>query len=1032
MFTYHGLKTQIDNARSKTANFYLVDLHVHTIDSHDYPSTHTKPGFVQFIPDDEKGLNSDPEIFSKRMIERAKEKGIRLMAITDHNESDMAEKLSMLSDSGLVILPGIEISVQTNLFPDSEMHILAIFPLGTTSKQIDKVFPPSCEMPPSGKRAGARTNQPLREILKTIREMHGISIAAHVSSTNGARTMVHSQNIDWLQKNYLRRYLKDLKRQNNLTHEENKKLEKLNRDLKPLDDNVQNTYLQFLAEYDFSAVQIQDWTHQEYYSGAHVEALNLSPFACILSSDAHTLADLGCENHRTFVKMTEVGLRGLQKAFLDPGTRIRYDSNIPKEKLRHFLGMSFEGGSFDGEIIGFSDNLTALIGSRGTGKSALIESLRYLLCQPTNSLPNHLDKAIKDRLDFTLRDTELKLFYSDEQGELIVLKRIFGESKTNCFSIDGQPLPEIELPTSSRVSAEIYGWSEIEELSDSPRKQLGLLDRTISDIDSLRLTTKQRIEDLRKNNETIISLSRDIQNLLAKTLGAEEIRIQLNKLTTPELDEAFKSYDRNSLGQLSLINTIKKIDEIESWLLDNGSNRDLQKLLEDTLEVEKAGIGSFPWFNSLSNAFRANAIQVQNFYNLLLKEVRVIRKSIKIHSDELQQELVAIVAQLNSLAEKSGQSDFKSAMSKRKEYSDKLNEIISAEKEIQRKRDEINSLLEVRRKKILPALDQIRSMVYQARSTKVQAISDKLSQLKAGKGISVTIDHLGDKQKFAIALGYQEKGKYSGLFQHIDKYYISKNYPGFYAASFSPHEFIEFFLSNGINNSQLVIRYIKQVKTAKIVRLVTGGIEHCGGKIVEKDRSGQEISSWPEPEHEYIEMSDTEKIWKHLSPLYYQDAINEYYDPDKLKDLLDLDVLDIEDYPRIMLDGRAIEELSPGQRCSALIPIILVEGSNPLVIDQPEDNLDNKHVFDLVVDIIRGLKEQRQIILATHNPNIPVSGDAEQVVVFDAPSKNQCCAIEQGSIDDDQVVRHIKTIMEGGDKAFEMRMKKYNLSKSEL
>ncbi len=1027
MFSYDSLKDQIEDARLKTAKFYLVDLHVHTIDSHDYPSTHSKPGFVISIPEDEKGLGANPDLFSQRLVQRAKERGITLLAVTDHNESDMAEKLSKLSDKGLIILPGIEISVQTNLFPDSEMHILAIFPSGTTSKQIDKVFPPSCEMPPSGKRAGARTNQSLPEILKTIRDMKGISIAAHVSSTNGARTMVHSQNVDWLQRNYLRRYLKERKKQNKLSPEEIQILEKLNNELKPLDDDVQNIYLQFLADHDFSGIQIQDWTHQEYYTGAHVEALNLSPFACILSSDAHTLADLGCENHRTFVKMTEVGLIGLQKAFRDPDTRIRYDSNVPTEKLKRFLGISFEGGSFDGQIIGFSDNLTALIGSRGTGKSALIESLRYLLCQPTNSLPDHLHKAIRDRLDFTLRDTELKLVFSDEQGELIVLKRRLGESKTNCFSIDGQPLPEIELPTSSRVRAEIYGWSEIEELSDSPRKQLGLLDRTVPNVAKLKVEIQQKLEDLRKNNETIVSLSREIQNLLIKTQGAEEMRRQLEKLNKPELNDAFKSFDINSAGQLSLSHIGKKLDEMESWLLNQGQNRDLQKVLNDALAAEKTGLEAFSWFETFSNDFGTSSSKVKSLYDQLLLEVRSLKNSVQKNINQLEQDHIAIEAQLNALAEQSGQSDFKTAMSKRKEYSDRLAEVAAVEKEIQEKKTEINSLFEARHKIILPALDNVRSVVYQARLTKTQAISEKLSLLKAGRGISVTIDHLGDKQKFARALGHQEKSKYSGLFQGIDKFYLSKNYPGYYAAKFSPHEFIEFFLKNEPNNPLLVIRYIRHTKSNEIVRLVTGNIENVGGRLVEKDAAGQELTGWSEAEYEYVEMVDNEKVWKHLSPLYHQDAINENFDPEKLKNLLELDELDIEDYPRILLDGRPIEELSPGQRCSALIPIILVEGRNPLVIDQPEDNLDNKLVFDLVVDIMRGLKEQRQIIVATHNPNIPVSGDAEQVVVFEAPSKNQCCVIEQGSIDDDEIVKNIKLIMEGGDKAFEMRMKKYNL-----
>lgn len=1030
MFSYDGLKTQIDQARLKTANFHLVDLHVHTINSYDYPTTHDKPGFVKTVPESEKELGSDPDLFCQNLVLHAKQKGIRLLAITDHNESDIAEKLSKLSDSALVILPGIEISVQTNLFNDSDIHILAIFPIGTTSKQIDKVFPPSCNIPSSGHRAGARTNQPLKEILKNIRDMHGISVAAHVNSSNGVRTMVLSQNIDWLQKNYLRRFLKERQNQNKITIEENQVLEKLNSQLKPLDDSTQNTYLKFLAEHDFSAIQIQDWTHLQYYEGDHVDSLNLSPFACILSSDAHTIADLGCENHRTYVKMTEIGLSGLQKAFRDPGTRIRYDRTLPTSNLRHFLGMSFEGGSFDGQTIGFSNNLTVLIGSRGTGKSALIESLRYLLCQSTNTLPDHLHKAIIDRLDFTLRETDIKLLFSDEQGELIVIKRRYGDSKTNCFSFNGQPLPEIEFPSSARVRAEIYGWSEIEELSDSSRKQLSLLDRTVINIETLISDVKQKLELLHKNNDAIISFTREIQNLLLKTQGSEEMRRQLEKLDKPELNEAFKSFDINSAGQLSLNHIKQKIDEIELWLLNQEENRDLDKILTDTLDNEKSGIENYDWFNMFSEAYGKSKLQIKENYDQLLQEVSSLKKSIQDHVVQLEQEQIAIEAQLNSLAEQSGQSDFKAALSKRKDYSDKLAKIEAVEKEISEKQTSINKLFENRKKNILPGLKKARLAVYQARMAKIQVISNKLSQLKAGRGISISIDHLGDRVIFAKELGNQEKSKYSGLFKGIDKYYLSKNYPGYYSAKFLPHDFIDIFLNNFPNDPQLKIRYIRHIRTGEISKLVNENIELIGADLVEKDSKGNEISRWSENEYEFIEIVDIEKIWNHLSPLYYEDNINKFYDPEKLRSLLELDILEIEDYPRILLDGRPIEELSPGQRCSALIPIILVEGQNPIVIDQPEDNLDNKHVFDLVVDIIRGLKEQRQIILATHNPNIPVSGDAEQIVVFESPSKNVCNVVEQGSIDDDQIVKHIKTIMEGGDKAFEIRVKKYNLINS--
>ena len=146
------------------------------------------------------------------------------------------------------------------------------------------------------------------------------------------------------------------------------------------------------------------------------------------------------------------------------------------------------------------------------------------------------------------------------------------------------------------------------------------------------------------------------------------------------------------------------------------------------------------------------------------------------------------------------------------------------------------------------------------------------------------------------------------------------------------------------------------------------------------------------------------------------------YRPSKL---LKLEHCDTEDLIEIRLDGQHIEGLSPGQRCSALIPIILLEGDCPLIIDQPEDNLDNKLVFGLVVDIIRGLKEKRQIIVATHNPNIPVSGDAEQIVVFEAGTRERCDSIVQGSIDCPDIVDNVKAIMEGSEEAFRVRATKY-------
>lgn len=1030
-FVYDDLKSAIDKARAKTAKFHRVDLHVHTIGSHDFPSVHSKLGFVKKVPTDEKGLKKNPDEFRRRFVQRAKDQRLRLVAVTDHNESDMAEQLSAMSVAELTILPGIEISVQTSLFPDSEVHLFGIFPQGTSSKQIDKVFPAGCGMPPSGQRKkGAHTTQPISEIIKTIRNLGGICIAAHVDSTGGVRTMVHSQNVERLQKNYLRMYLNKKRVETGLFGDESEHLRKLEEELKPLDDEVQNAYLTFLAEHEFNAIQIREAEHQQFYTGDHVDMLNLFPFPCVLSSDAHTLTDLGCPGHGTHIKMAGVGLDGLRKAFGDPVTRIRYDTTVPTERPKRILGVAFEGGSFDGQVIGFSDNLTTLIGGRGTGKSALIEAMRFVLCQPIDGLPDRLRGDIEERRDFTLRETEVKLLFADQQqGELFVLKRRLGESRTSCFTLDGKPLPEIELPTSQRIRAEIYGWSEIEELSDSPRKQIAMLDRTVPGIDGLQLEMQSRVEELRVNGERVVALAREIQDFLPHTEGAEDVRQQLESLGSPELNEAFASFDRNEAGLRALGTLGKEIEDANSWLLDQGQKRKLDQDLSEALQEAKESLQDYSWYAQFSQMIGENSAELQRLYGQLLATLDSVKDEIDIRIAELQQERDSIEAQLNVLAEKSGQGDFKTALSRRKELTAKMSKILSFEKDIQEKQTDIDQLLDTRYTQIVPALTSARGRMYQARLAKANAIANKLAELRAASGINIEIEPMGDVEAFSRLLGHREKSRTAGLFKGIDKHYLSKDYPGFYSRKFSPHEFVAILLEEMAGCGSLVIRFIRKRsdQTGEIVRLVGETVEEEGGELVEYGADGAILGKWASSGFELVEMEDAEKVWKYLSPWYYDDEINGHYDPQKLKNLLELELSDIEDRPRILLDGKPIEGLSPGQRCSALIPIILVEGQNPLVIDQPEDNLDNKLVFDLVVDILRGLKEQRQIIVATHNPNIPVSGDAEQVVVFESPSKEQCCVVEQGSIDDEAIVQHVKTVMEGGDRAFKIRMRKYGL-----
>ena len=120
---------------------------------------------------------------------------------------------------------------------------------------------------------------------------------------------------------------------------------------------------------------------------------------------------------------------------------------------------------------------------------------------------------------------------------------------------------------------------------------------------------------------------------------------------------------------------------------------------------------------------------------------------------------------------------------------------------------------------------------------------------------------------------------------------------------------------------------------------------------------------------------------------------------------------------------RLIEEGSPGQKTAAMLAFLLSYGTEPLILDQPEDDLDNHLIYDLVVTQLRAAKRHRQVIVVTHNANIVVNGDAEMVVALCARG-GQTQIEAEGCLQEDKVRNTICGILEGGRKAFEERYRR--------
>jgi hypothetical protein len=115
-----------------------------------------------------------------------------------------------------------------------------------------------------------------------------------------------------------------------------------------------------------------------------------------------------------------------------------------------------------------------------------------------------------------------------------------------------------------------------------------------------------------------------------------------------------------------------------------------------------------------------------------------------------------------------------------------------------------------------------------------------------------------------------------------------------------------------------------------------------------------------------------------------------------------------------------IEKGSAGQKAAAILAFLLSHGDNPIIVDQPEDDLDNALIYQLIVSQIHENKKRRQIIMVTHNPNIVVNGDAEFVNVLHFHA-GQVQVLEAGGLCEQAVRDHVCNIMEGGTAAFDKR-----------
>ena len=183
---------------------------------------------------------------------------------------------------------------------------------------------------------------------------------------------------------------------------------------------------------------------------------------------------------------------------------------------------------------------------------------------------------------------------------------------------------------------------------------------------------------------------------------------------------------------------------------------------------------------------------------------------------------------------------------------------------------------------------------------------------------------------------------------------------------------------------------------------------------------------------DFNKLDDTKKFVNSVLECIYEDIDNsskKVKNKEEFYQLVsNLDYIDIE--YSLKVGDRTLQELSPGERGIVLLIFYLALSKDdiPIIIDQPEDNLDNQSVYDKLVPCICEAKKKRQVIIVTHNPNIAIACDAEQIIYCSIDKNNNKISYISGGIENKCIRDKVIDVLEGTMPAFNLRKRKYSKS----
>lgn len=737
---------------------------------------------------------------------------------------------------------------------------------------------------------------------------------------------------------------------------------------------------------------------------------------CVIGSDAHKLEQIGKAPNGKFTWIkADVTFNGLRQIIYEPEDRIYIGSTPPDEKdnakVIESLSIKGAGEWFVDQTIPLNRDLVTIIGGKGSGKTALADLIAY-----AGGDFNYDNKeAFLNKAADEISGTSLSLKWAEDEVETTcTVAEDNGDSKVSKVRYLSQSFVE-NLCSFDQHEKLVQQIENILFQYVSQDKKLGT-----SDFVSLKEIKTRAIQlEISKISSTLKNLNKEIFNLEVEQSGKTELIAEKERLTKEKTDlEAQKPAAANQE--------------------EKNEQEQLEKLRKQKTEIERRieglrlHIAALEEYKTRAKLLRA---EVEAFNTDITKSL----KDLGLENDKVEL-LFGVPANIAEIIEKRITAIEKEIeTSERKPVGDISTEtenaasmviITLADIEAQMGEIEKKSKLEAQQKrKLLEFGKRISDL-----TTRIETINRTLEALDTTKRQLLeekVISRDGEFLKFFEKLNEKKAS--------LEELYKPLNEPN---GSSAERGKVQFYARCSFNTK----------------RFVAGGMNLFDGRrsVVRGESGLTEVAGEYWKQVQKLLPSMTMEPVLHLLAVL-QNAIGKKSEPREIKaqlkaeftqsDVYDwiycVDFFDVE--YGIKYENVDLNKLSPGRKGVVLLLIYLDvdQDFRPLIIDQPEENLDNRSVYSTLVEYFRKAKKKRQIILVSHNANLVVNADAEQVIIanFDLEKQvqNSRIAYISGSLEfrklfdptisqilfQKGVREHVCEILEGGDEAFQRREHKY-------